>query len=225
LTFTTGIKKLDEFLGGGFPEGSSVLIEGVPGTGKNVMAMHFLYGNIKKSKEYYMFYGPNVNQIMEMFKKYGMDISKSKNLTWFDTNNLSKEDEVINFSMDDLTTLTLAMSQFYEKNKKKKIAGVVTVLSPALITKEPVIIYRFLYEMIQKLKKYNANAIFLLEEGMHKKDTVIAIEGLCDFVINTKLVEKGKKAYRTLRIKKSIVPVSLDLHKYDITEKGIKIIP
>jgi circadian clock protein KaiC len=39
----TGIKKLDEILGPGIPYGSSLLVGGVAGTGKTVLALEFLY--------------------------------------------------------------------------------------------------------------------------------------------------------------------------------------
>jgi KaiC/GvpD/RAD55 family RecA-like ATPase len=224
MAVTTGIQKLDKIMGDGFPSGVATLIEGAPGSGKSVLAMQFLYINAQKGSGYFMFYGPDVNQLKEKFKKYGMDVSKSKMITWFDTNKKSKGENIVGCSMDDLTTLSLAMSQFYEKHKGKKISGVVTVLSPALMMNDKVIIYRFLYDMIQKLKKYGANAVFLLEEGMHTQDTVIAMEGLCDIVMQTKFAEEGEKSYRALRIKKSVNPLNVAWHKFEVTAKGINML-
>ena len=39
---TTGIKGLDNILGGGLPAGHLYLIEGDPGTGKTTLALQFL---------------------------------------------------------------------------------------------------------------------------------------------------------------------------------------
>jgi circadian clock protein KaiC len=39
----TGIKGLDELLGGGFPEGRCILIVGSPGSGKTTFALQYLY--------------------------------------------------------------------------------------------------------------------------------------------------------------------------------------
>jgi circadian clock protein KaiC len=39
---STGIKSLDTMLGGGVPKGSSTLVLGAPGTGKTLIALHFL---------------------------------------------------------------------------------------------------------------------------------------------------------------------------------------
>src|SRR2546426_10741350 len=39
----TGIKGLDELLGGGFPDGRCILIVGSPGSGKTTFALQYLY--------------------------------------------------------------------------------------------------------------------------------------------------------------------------------------
>jgi len=39
----TGIKGLDELLGGGFPRGKTILVVGSPGSGKTTFAMQYLY--------------------------------------------------------------------------------------------------------------------------------------------------------------------------------------
>src|SRR2546422_8539074 len=39
----TGVKGLDELLGGGFPEGRCILVVGSPGSGKTTFAMQYLY--------------------------------------------------------------------------------------------------------------------------------------------------------------------------------------
>jgi circadian clock protein KaiC len=48
---TTGIKGLDEMLGGGFVPGSMVLVRGAPGTGKTSMALQFLVHGATKHSE------------------------------------------------------------------------------------------------------------------------------------------------------------------------------
>ena len=48
---STGIKGLDEMLGGGFLPGSMVLVRGAPGTGKTLMALQFLVHGATKHNE------------------------------------------------------------------------------------------------------------------------------------------------------------------------------
>jgi len=47
----TGIPKLDEILGGGFPRGGVILVAGNPGAGKTILAAKFIYEGAKRWKE------------------------------------------------------------------------------------------------------------------------------------------------------------------------------
>ncbi len=47
----TGIRGLDDMLGGGFLAGSSVLVEGAPGTGKTTLALQFLWEGATRHRE------------------------------------------------------------------------------------------------------------------------------------------------------------------------------
>ncbi|MDP2872029.1 MAG: RAD55 family ATPase [Bacillota bacterium] len=50
----SGVPGLDEVLGGGIPEGSSVVIAGTPGTGKTVLAQHMLFASQGQGKVLYL---------------------------------------------------------------------------------------------------------------------------------------------------------------------------
>ena len=47
----TGVPGLDEMLHGGFLEGSAVLVQGAPGTGKTTLGLQFLHTGIVKEDE------------------------------------------------------------------------------------------------------------------------------------------------------------------------------
>lgn len=47
---STGILKLDELLGGGYPKGKSILIAGEPGTGKTLLSLQYLIEGAKKGE-------------------------------------------------------------------------------------------------------------------------------------------------------------------------------
>ncbi len=48
---TTGIRKLDSLLGGGFPVNASVLLSGGPGTGKTIFGLNFLLEGARKGEK------------------------------------------------------------------------------------------------------------------------------------------------------------------------------
>jgi circadian clock protein KaiC len=47
---STGIRKLDDLMGGGIPEGESVLLAGPSGAGKSTLGMHFLAEGLRKGE-------------------------------------------------------------------------------------------------------------------------------------------------------------------------------
>ena len=47
----TGVAGLDEMLHGGFLEGSAVLVQGAPGTGKTTLGLQFLHTGIVEADE------------------------------------------------------------------------------------------------------------------------------------------------------------------------------
>lgn len=51
MKVATGLKKLDSLLGGGFPENSTVLLSGGPGTGKTLLSLKFLLEGAKKGEK------------------------------------------------------------------------------------------------------------------------------------------------------------------------------
>jgi len=51
MRVTTGIKKLDAVLSGGFPENSLVLLSGGPGTGKTLLGLKFILEGAKKGEK------------------------------------------------------------------------------------------------------------------------------------------------------------------------------
>ncbi len=230
MALKTGIEKLDKLLKGGFPEKSVILIKGSPGVGKDVLCLHFLFNcvNEKDNTCYYAFTEKNNEEVEAEFKSYGMDISKAvekKNIFWIDASNMCKGKNVINCKLDELFTVSLAVKQVLEGNKKQIVRGVFNILSPALMTNEPIIIYKFMADLIDTLKQHNTCTVFLIEDGMHSPDTVTAMEQLCDCVIEMKMKEEGIVIKRLLGIKKMKgVPPDSKYHEFEIKEKGIVIL-
>lgn len=66
---STGIKKLDKLLGGGFPGKTTVLVSGGPGSGKTLFAMNFLMeGILKKEKCCYVSLNETKDELLRASK-------------------------------------------------------------------------------------------------------------------------------------------------------------
>jgi len=51
MVVSTGIKKMDRLLGGGFPSSTTILVSGGPGSGKTLFALKFLMDGIRKKEK------------------------------------------------------------------------------------------------------------------------------------------------------------------------------
>ncbi|MBN2518320.1 MAG: AAA family ATPase [Candidatus Altiarchaeota archaeon] len=76
--FKTGIPGLDDLIEGGFPEGSSILISGTPGTGKTTLGIQFIYNGAKEYNDNGLIITveENKDQIIRNMGRYGFDLEK-----------------------------------------------------------------------------------------------------------------------------------------------------
>ena len=75
---STGIKGLDDMLGGGLPSGRCILVCGGPGSGKTILSIQFLYNGVTKYKEtgLYVALGESPIHLKEDLGGFGWDIER-----------------------------------------------------------------------------------------------------------------------------------------------------
>ncbi len=74
----TGIEGLDELLGGGFDEGSVILLAGPHGSGKTILAAQFIYNGVVKCNEVgiYISFSESKSDFFRNMLRLGMDFSR-----------------------------------------------------------------------------------------------------------------------------------------------------
>ena len=72
----TGVNGLDQVLKGGLRKNSTILITGAPGTGKTILALHFIYYGAKKYNEKGIFIATedSLSDIRKNAKDFGMNL-------------------------------------------------------------------------------------------------------------------------------------------------------
>lgn len=77
---TTGIDGLDELIGGGIPEGRTILVIGGPGSGKTILCSQFLYKGIYENKENAVFVSldEGKDNLYSEMHQFGWDFRKAE---------------------------------------------------------------------------------------------------------------------------------------------------
>jgi KaiC/GvpD/RAD55 family RecA-like ATPase len=214
---------LDSIVKGDFPEGTFTLVESPPRDEKELLGFQFLFRKLKEDVCFYVYYGETNRDVEAKFRSHGMDISEAiskKNLYWIDTGNTSSGQNVINCDIENLNTVSLAIFQFIAAHEKQKIRALIN-LSPELMTKDPITIYRFVYMLTNLFRRHHSvTALFLINEG-HTPEVVASIETLCDQVIEIKSIAKGVEKNNMIRIKS---PESGSYHQFRIGSRGIELV-
>jgi flagellar protein FlaH len=74
---STGIPELDSFISGGYPKGKSVLITGSPGSGKTIVAIHFICQSCMDGKKcVYIATEEELEDILYQAESIGHDVRK-----------------------------------------------------------------------------------------------------------------------------------------------------
>lgn len=238
----TGIKGFDELVEGGFVEGSSILLEGSPGTGKSIFAMQFLYNGavLYKEKGLYVSFEQRAEELKRQAKQFGWDFDEleSKGMakiisipvkditekTIIDIIEMCNKEKIRRLVIDSLSTLAVN-APIYVTRPDLSIKDVVSnnvFLSPPIVG--DLIVRRFLYNFIDYLKDLKKTTKILIAEAPENSPGIenSLAEFLCDGLIRLNFESMGGEYSRSMIIRKfRETKNDEDLHPVEISKKGI----
>ena len=194
----TGIKGFDELVEGGFPEGAIVLLTGVPGAGKTIFGLQYIYnGAIKGENGLFICIESSPTELREQAAMFGMDFSVLENNGKVSFLRIPRGNikfnlfQLINDAVsgtgakrivfDNVATYTVSLGRFVSLWDKSLGASEDGVPSGSLDTEEKVIVY----SIIEQLKSLGRTCLVIThgdETGARLTSEGIS-EYLCDGII------------------------------------------
>ena len=200
------------------PYASSILVEGLPGSGKTVMAMHFAYAGLRRGEEVlYISFFENEKEYLEKALNIGLDFRPyidNNKFHYFHEYVYAERDKILYFIDSILNTIAT-------RQIKRVIIDTIDSLTVALTRDE----YRiFLMQLIHKLKEKNAT-LFLVKEALAREHRSFTYEEiLADIVVELSVEHLLDQEIRFFKIIKSrysnYIPVAVE---FTIDSSGMRI--
>lgn len=227
LLLPTGLKSLDELLGGGLPISGNLLLYGDPLCGKKPLLMQFIYEGLRMNiPGIFVLTDYGFAEWKQMMHSSGWKIDEyEKNglLQIVDCYSKQYDPSLVDEGIvtyvngaEDLSAISMQLAGLQEQivqiadNHRLGFHS----LSSLLETNPHESVYRFMQFITGKFRRTGATAMYVMEKGMHDERHVRMVEHLMDGLIE---FEEDK-----LRIR-GLMGASTSWHQYEITGQGVHV--
>ena len=215
---SSGVPALDKLMVDGYPDKSSILVVGPPGIGKEALGYWFTQSGLAQGDFCLYVSRLSTREVLQDTKGFGIDMQQRVPL-W-----LTSDGGQIKFDVNDLAGLSFNIKETLKHNADRRIRVVTDVLSPLLMLNQPDVIYKFLAQLLEDVKKHDAVLLATIEEGMHKPEVLAAMQQLFDGVVEMRLYEEGLRVLPLLRIRKMRgVPPQPGYFSFVLTKNGMEV--
>jgi circadian clock protein KaiC len=222
MVVSTGFKRLDSLMGGGFPEHTVNLVSGGPGTGKTLFGLKFLSEGVRKGEKCFYI---SLNETKDEIIRASRGIDSLKGME----KRLGKTLAIEHIPLGDNITMKKFISIISSYPKIDRL--VIDNVNKLLIFAESKRSYRVhLTEMVNQLRIIGC-VMLICETRDEEIDTGNGEAFECDGVINLSFLDIEEKPLRILTVHKMRyadfdprVPQEYQITKKDLIITGTKII-
>lgn len=238
----TGIKGFDELVNGGFPEHTSILVSGGPGTGKSIFCLEYIINGAIKFQEKSLYvtfeqraedlrkqahqFGWKIKELEKsgMLKIISIPVDKITKKTIHEISEIIKKENIKRLVIDSLSTLIINAPIYTTPSELsvEQVVGENTIFSPPIIG--DYIVKRFIYTFIEGLRDLNCTTL-LIGEANQTGDTITKdalSEFACDGIVSISFESLGGEFSRSLIVRKMRrTKNNEDVHPMEISKRGI----
>ncbi len=219
----TGIKGLDEMLGGGLIPGRTYLVKGGPGAGKTTFAIQFLMEGVKNGETaLYVTLEEPLETLKEDMAKLGFDLNNPK-FSGIDATPVTEKKHLFAGAFyeefgESFERLANAIQEKVELEEYQRVA--IDPLTMLKLTVKNELEYRKTFiGFLKSLAKLGATVV--ITSDLRTSDIE---EYLTSGVIELRTIEAGGKLLRGILVKKFRgSPFDEQIRPYRITDKGIEV--
>lgn len=224
---TTGVDGLDALLNGGYPDHSTVLISGYPGTGKTLLGNHFLESGIKKgSNGIYVSFEASKSEFFEQSWNFGFHFEEAEEKGQFKCLMAIPHRFFVSPSTFDIQNTIQGIEEAKAAvNAERLVIDSISALMVLFDT--PYQARKSLYILNSRLKEMGITSLFVSEAGPRSEFSNFGVEEyIADGVIHLSLEEvQERKFQRFLRVVK-MRKTAHKMEKYpvQIGAKGLEVL-
>jgi len=239
IRITTGVPGLDELLQGGFPKGSIILVSGMPGTGKTLFGMHFIYEGAKNDqRSLYVTLDERIEKLILEAETIGiklrnfidagkieflyLDVEKEEDFIETITKKV-REGNFERMVIDSISALCETPIFLRELEESHKFAKLLDTMIPVPLD-APLVTRMHITTIINELRGLNCTSILISElidesKGL-SRDTIteFLVDGVIILTLDETMDIRKMKIRKMRGTKHTLTPQSIE-----ITSQGLRI--
>jgi KaiC/GvpD/RAD55 family RecA-like ATPase len=236
----TGINGLDELVGGGFPEGRTILIVGGPGSGKTILCSQFLYKGMYENQENAIFVSldESKDSFHSEMQQFGWDFRKAeeeRKFAFIDATRMSRvamlKEKLYKEESKSLRGKQLSIDKLIEELQAKiqqtnaKRVAVDTLAALVYRFPDPIERRTIVVDLIESLADLKVTSLVTTELGyLSLERNALEEEFLVHGVIMMQTLFSGGTTTRAIQVEKmrgakvnpSLVPYSIDRNGIEV---------